>query len=249
MIKAIIIDDNPEIRSINKKLLAEYFTEVELVGEADSVDSGYNLIKETNPHLVLLDVEIIGGTGFQILQKLKQYSFKVIFITGYDKYALKAIKFHAIDYILKPVNATEFQQAVQSTLDLIEKDLPTNEQNNLFLNSFSQNSGPSKIILRTIDSMHLVDVSDIIYCKNDNSYTVFYLTSGDNIMVSKGLVFYEEILSESGFFRPHQSYLVNLQHIKKLDKSDGGFVVLDSGNEIPVSSRRKKAFIQFLENL
>jgi two-component system LytT family response regulator len=249
MIKAVIIDDNPEIRATNKKLLAEYFVDIELVGQADSVESGYNLIRETNPHLVLLDIEIIGGTGFQLLQKLKPYTFKVIFITGFNQYAMKAIKFHAIDYILKPVNVTEFQEAVQSTIDLIEKDFSTNEQSDQFLQSFNQNSAPSKILLRTLDAMHLVNISDILYCKNDNNYTTFYLVTGEKIMVSKGIVFYEEILADSGFFRPHQSYLVNLQHVKKVDKTDGGFVILDSAEEIPISSRRKKGLIHLLENL
>jgi two-component system LytT family response regulator len=249
MIKAVIIDDNPETRATNRKLLAEYFVDVELAGEADSVDGGYNIIRQTNPHLVLLDIEIIGGTGFQLLQKLKPYSFKVIFITGFNQYALKAIKFHAIDYILKPVNATEFQDAIQSTIELIEKDFSTNEQSDQFLKSFTQPSSPSKIVLRTLDAMHLVNISDILYCRSDNTYTTFYLISNDNIMVSKGIAFYEDILTDSGFFRPHQSYLVNLQHVKKVDKTDGGFVILDSSEEIPISSRRKKGLIQLLENL
>ncbi|MCF8366784.1 MAG: LytTR family DNA-binding domain-containing protein [Bacteroidales bacterium] len=249
MIKAVIIDDNPEIRATNKLLLSEYFIEVELIGEADSVESAYELIRQTQPDLVLLDIELNGGTGFQLLQKLKPYTFKVIFITGHDQYALKAIKFHAIDYILKPVNATEFQEAVQSTLEMIKSNLPSSGQNEQFLQSFSQQTRPGKIMLRTVTALHLVEISDILYCKNDNSYTTFYLATGENIMVSKGIVFYDEILAESGFFRPHQSYLVNLNHIRKVDKSDGGFVILDSGDEIPVSLRRKKALMQLLDNL
>jgi two-component system, LytTR family, response regulator len=249
MIKAVIIDDNAGIRATNQRLLAEYFVDVEVVGQADSVESAYALIRETNPQLVLLDIELNGGTGFQLLQKLKPYTFKVIFITGFNQYALKAIKFHAIDYILKPVNATEFQEAVQSTINLIEADFSTKEQNELFLHSFNQNNGPGKLVLRTLDAIHLVTISDILYCKNDNNYTTFFLASGSKIMVSKGLVFYEDILNESGFFRPHQSYLVNLQHVVKVDKTDGGFIILDSSEEIPISSRRKKGLLQLLENL
>ncbi|OQX80573.1 MAG: hypothetical protein B6D64_03040 [Bacteroidetes bacterium 4484_276] len=247
MIKAVVIDDSPEIRAINKLLLSEYFIEVDIVGEADSVESGYELIRQVDPHLVLLDIELNEGTGFQLLQKLKPYNFKVIFITGHDQYALKAIKFHAIDYILKPVNATEFQEAVQSTLGLIEKELPTQEQNEHFLQNLDKKGGSGKIMLRTINALHLVNISDILYCKNDNSYTTFFLSTGEKIMVSKGIVFYNEILSESGFFRLHQSYLVNLQHIRKLDKADGGYVILGSGDEIPISLRRKKGLIKLLE--
>lgn len=249
MIKTVIIDDNPEIRDTNKKLLLEYFTDVKVVGEAGELQSAFQLIQETNPDMVLLDIELSDGTGFQLLQKLKPYTFKVIFITGFHHYALKAIKFHAIDYILKPVNATEFQEAVQSTIDLIEKDLPTSIQNDHFLQSLSQQSGMSKLVLRTLDAIHLLDISEILYCKNDNNYTTFYLISGEKIMVSKGIVFYEEMLSEAGFFRPHQSFLVNLQHLKKVDKTDGGFVILKTGQEIPVSTRRMKNLLQMLEKI
>jgi len=220
-----------------------------LVGEAYSVDSGYELIQLTKPQLVLLDIEIIGGSGFQLLQKLKPYTFKVVFITAFNDFGIKAIKFHAIDYLLKPVNSVEFEQAVQSAVDLISKDMNTSEQTGHFLQSFIQNKIPKKIMLRTTNAMHLVNVTDILYCKNDNSYTTFFLDSNEKIMVSKGIVFYEEILSEFGFFRPHQSYLVNIQHVKKIDKTDGGFVILNSNDEIPVSSRRKKGLIALLDKL
>ena len=249
MIKAVIIDDNPEIRSINRHLLSEYFLEIELLGEAGSVEDAYRLISETRPDLVLLDIEIEGGTAFQLLQKLMPYTFRVIFITAHDHYALKAIKFHAIDYILKPVNATEFQQAVQNTLDLIKNDRGSEKQNEHFIQNFNAPGGPAKIVLRTQNALHLVNVADILYCKNDNSYTTFFLTTGENIMVSKGIVFYEEILCESGFFRPHQSFLVNLFHISRVDKNDGGFLILDSHDEIPISLRRKKALLQRLDHL
>lgn len=249
IIKAFIVDDDPGIRATNRKLLKEYFSDIELVGEADAVDLAFELINELKPHLVLLDIEIKGGTGFQLLQKLKPYSFKVVFITGFNDFGIKAIKFNALDYILKPVNAVEFQSAIESAVELISKDMNTGEQAEHFLQSFTQNTHSKKLMLRTTNALHLVSISDILYGKNDNSYTTFYLVSGEKIMVSKGIVFYEEILSESGFFRPHQSYLVNLDHVKRLDKSDGGFIILDSDVEIPVSSRRKKGLINILENI
>ncbi len=248
MIKAVIIDDDAGIRDTHKKLLSEYFPDITLAGEAASVEDAYDLIKKINPHLVLLDIEIIGGSGFQLLQKLKPYTFKVVFITGFNNFALKAIKFHALDYILKPANAIEFQQAIQSAIDLIRNDVSSNQQSDHFLENFQEKS-PRKIVLRTINTLHLVTISDIIYAKNDNSYTTFHLEDGEKIMVSKGIVFYEEMLSECGFFRPHQSYLVNLNHVKKLDKTDGGYVILDNEKEIPISSRRKKGLIELLEKI
>jgi two-component system LytT family response regulator len=248
MIKAVIVDDDAGIRDTHKKLLSEYFPDVNLAGEAASVDEAYTLIKSVNPHLVLLDIEILGGNGFQLLQKLKPYTFKVVFITGFNNFALKAIKFHALDYILKPANTVEFQQAVQSAIELIQQDVSSDQQNDHFLNNFQEKS-PRKMVLRTINALHLVTISNIVYAKNDNSYTTFHLEDGEKIMVSKGIVFYEEMLSECGFFRPHQSYLVNLNHVKKLDKTDGGYVILDNEKEIPVSSRRKKSLIDLLEKL
>jgi two-component system LytT family response regulator len=249
MVTAIIVDDDPGIRATNKCLLEEYFPEIQLVGEADSVDGACSLIREMNPQLLLLDIEIKGGTGFQLLQKLKPYSFKVVFITGFNEYAIKAIKFHAIDYVLKPVNVVEFEQAVRSALEMIEKSMKTAESSELFLGNVQQHNSPQKIILRTTEALHLINIADILFAKSDNSYTTFYLQCGQKIMVSKGINFYEDILSEHDFFRPHQSYIVNLHHVKRLDKSDGGFVIMDSKNEIPVSIRRKKALLEYLEKL
>lgn len=248
MIKAFIVDDDPGIRATNKKLLNEYFPNIELVGETDSLDSAYKEIRNLDPHLILLDIEINGGTGFQLLQKLKPYTFKVVFITAFNEFAIKAIKFHAIDYILKPVNSVEFQQAIQSAVDLIEQDLSTDEQTAHFVENFQQKS-PKKMVLRTLNELHLVNISDIIYAKNDNSYTTFYLENDEKIMVSKGVVYYEEMLAECGFFRPHQSYLVNLNHVKKLDKTDGGFIILDTKTEIPISARKRKNLIDLLEKI
>lgn len=249
MTKAIIVEDDPGIRATNKQLLGDYFPEITLVGETDSLDEAFHLIQELEPHLVLLDIEIKGGSGFQLLQKLKPYTFKVVFITAFNNFAIKAIKFHAIDYVLKPVNAVEFEQAIKSALDLIEKDFETQERNELFLQNGQTNRSPGKIILRTTEALHLINIENILFAKSDNSYTTFYLQNDDKIMVSKGISFYEDMLSDLDFFRPHQSYLVNLQHVKKIDKSDGGFVVLDSKHEIPVSTRRKKALMRFMEKL
>jgi len=249
MIRTVIIDDDAGLRTTNIRLLADYFPEVEVLGEADSVDSAYSLIQEVQPDLVLLDIEIKGGSGFQLLQKLKPYSFMVVFITAFNKYALKAIKFHAIDYVLKPVNAVEFEQAVQSAIHLINKNEQIQEQSDLLLNNIQPKNSQQKIVVRTTEALHIVHIPDILFAKSDNSYTTFFMQDGEKIMVAKGIVFYEDILADSGFFRPHQSYLVNLHHVKKIDKSDGGFILLNSKHEIPVSSRRKKALIELLELL
>ncbi len=249
MIKAVIIDDDHQMQELNSKLLKDNFSEVQLVGIADSVVNGIQLIRKTKPQLVLLDIEINGGTGFNILQKLDPYDFKVVFITAFNDHAIKAIKFSAIDYILKPVNEFEFCEAVKNAVSQIEAQIDTQEQNHFFLDLYKKEMQSKKIVLRTGEAFHIIDISDIVFCKSDNSYTTFYMDDGEKIVVSKGIREYDSLLNEFGFFRPHQSYLVNLNHAKKVDKSDGGFVVMKNKKEIPVSVRQKKSLIRLLNDL
>ncbi len=248
-IKAVIVDDNKEHRRVNSQLLEKYFPEIQVVAQADSVSTAVKKIKEYNPNLVLLDIEIKGGTGFDVLQQLKPYNFKFIFITAFNSFAIKAFKFSAMDYILKPVNDIEFQQAINSVLESLNSEEINIKQNNYLLEYYKKETQLGKIILRTSQALHVVDLTEIIYCKSDNVYTTFFLTTGEEIIVSKSLKEYVELLTEYGFFRVHQSYLVNLNYIKKVDKTDGGFVVMINRKEIPVSSRQRKKLIQILEKL
>ena len=249
MIRAIIIDDESAMQEVNSQLLAEYFPNIEHVGTANSITSGIALIQKENPDLVLLDIQLTDGSGFQLLQKLPSYDFKVVFITAFDSYAIKAIKFSAIDYILKPVNEIEFQQAIQRAVDLIKSKEHTESQVNVLMDSLKKEIQSKKLVLRTSDSIHVVDISDIHFCKSDNRYTTFYFEGGEKILVSKSLKDYEGLLKEYGFFRPHQSYLVNLNHIKKVDKTDHGFIIMKNKKEIPISTRQMKNLINLLDSL
>lgn len=249
MIKAVIIDDEPAMQEVNSRLLTEYFPDIELVGTATSIVGGIQLIQKQDPQLVLLDIELQDGTGFQLLQKLKPYNFKVVFITAFDNYAIKAIRFSAIDYIVKPVNESEFQQAIQRTINDIQSNLDSQLQANILMDSYRKEIQSKKLVLKTIESLHIIDISDILFCKSDNSYTTFYIRENEKIIVSKSLKEYEELLNEYGFFKPHQSFLVNLNHVKKIDKTDGGFIIMKNKKEIPVSIRQKKHLIRLLEKL
>jgi two-component system LytT family response regulator len=249
MIRAVIIDDEPENRSVNRQLLSGNFPEIEVVGEADSVENSVSLIRQQKPDLILLDIEIIGGTGFDILNRLKPYDFKVIFITAFNDFALKAIKFSATDYLVKPVNETEFIEAVEKSIRQIRSEENFSKQNEYLLDFFKKQNQLGNLVLKTADAIHLIEIADILYCKSDNAYTTFVLTSGESIIVSKSLKEYSEMLTDYAFFRPHQSYLVNLKHIKKIDKADGGFVILKNGKEIPVSTRQKKKILDLFEKL
>ena len=247
MVKAVIIDDEAYLREIIKSMLRDSYPDIEVSGEADSVSSGIETIRKIKPDLVFLDIEIKGGEGFDILDKLKVKNFKVIFITAFNDFAIKAIKFSAIDYILKPVNEDEFHTAVKRALFEIEKPILQKQIENFFNNY--HNLQNKKLVLRTSDNIHIVNVNDIVRCESDNSYTTFYISDGEKITMSRGIREYSEMLGDYGFIRPHQSHLVNLNFVKRLDKSDGGFLIMKDGKEIPVSSRRKQSLLQILDSL
>ncbi len=248
MTTVAIIDDEQDIREYHKGLLKQNFPDLEIVGEADSVEMGVKLIKESNPNLVLLDIELTDGTGFNLLQKVKPYDFAVIFITAHNDFAIKAIKFSALDYILKPANEPEFCMAIERALETFSKP-HTQEQLSNFMDVFEKRMQNRRIVLKTAESLNVVDVCDITYCQSDNSYTTIFMKDGSHILTSRGLKEYEELLTEYGFFRPHHSFMVNLNFISKLEKSDGGYLVMKDKKQIPVSTRRKASLIQILESM
>ncbi len=150
--------------------------------------------------------------------------------------------------MLKPIDENEFCEAVERAISNINNSR-LQEQIETFFNIYERKTQSRKIVLKTAEAINIVDISDIVYCKSDSNYTTFFFKNGEKVMISRGMKEYEELLSDYGFFRPHHSYLVNIQHISKLDKSDGGYLILKDGSEIPVSSRRKKYLVQILENL
>ena len=248
MIKAIIIEDEPDLRELSRSMLNANFREIEIVGETDSVDGGVELIKNTQPQLVLMDIEIKGGTGFNILQRVKPYTFKLVVVTAFNQFAIKAIKFSAIDYILKPINEFEFVAAIESALKLIEPGQMEQQMTQL-VEMYEKKAQAKKIVLRTKEAMHIVDISDIEFCQSDNSYTTFFISGEKKILVSKSIKDFSEILEECNFFRPHQSYLVNLNSVSRIDKTDGGFILMKNGKEIPISSRRKHIVFEMLNRI
>lgn len=247
MIRAIIVDDEVCFREMIEFLLNDYFPDIKVVATATGVNDAVDAIENHQPDLVFLDIDIIGGTGFHVLQKVKNRDFKLIFITAFNDFAIQAIKFSAIDYIMKPINEFEFKAGVEKAVLEIEKKEKISPLDNLFRNY--QEKTDKKLVLRTTQDLHVVNVPEIIRCQADNVYTTFHLTSGEKILVSKGLGEFVELLEGYGFVRPHQSHLVNLQFIKKLDKSDGGFLILKDKTQIPVSARRKQQIIEILNRL
>ena len=245
MISVVVIDDEPKARETIINILQLSPTEISVVGQADDVNSGFDVINEQNPDLILLDINLPDGTGFDLLKKFEKINFKVVFITAHEEYAVKAFKFSALDYILKPVASGELLQSVEKANETIHK-----EETELKLSAFLSNLDKiRKIVLKTAESIHVVNVKDIIHCKADGNYTNFYLTNGEKLMVSKTLKDYCEMLEQAGFFRTHQSHLVNLDHISRYDKTEGGHLVMDNESIVPVSSRKKETLFRLFESM
>lgn len=243
----VIVDDEPMARETIKSIIIDGFSDINIVGEADSVKSAVDIIKNTNPDLVFLDVDLTDGYGFDILTMLKPIGFKVIFITAHQEYAIKAIKFSAFDFILKPISVAELSDAINRAK--IEEDSKSQSLKwSVFFNNINSKEKKT-IVLKTSESIHLIHVDDIIKCEADNNYSTFYLVNGDKIVISKGLKEYEELLDGQGFFRVHQSHLINLRFVSRFDKRDGGFVVLTDKSHVPVSQRKKQKLLEFFESL
>lgn len=245
--KVLIIDNEPALRKGLNSLLHACCPEVTVTEEAGGVQAGLLHIKKMQPDIVLLDVEMEDGTGFDLMQQISDPCFQLIFITAHNKYAIEAFKFSAIDYLLKPVDPDALQKSIQKA----EKNIRNNnlqQQVQVLLNQLSgiQNKD-RKIVLKDIDNTWFVKISDILYCEAEGTYTRFFLQSTDPILVSKNLKEYEEILEPLGFLRTHHSFLANPDKIKSYDKTEGGALILEGGHSIPVSQRKKDFVMQVLE--
>lgn len=239
MIRTVIIDDEANARISLRALLMEN-SSIEIAGEAFCVADGVELIRMTKPDLVFLDVQMPDGTGFDLLEKLDEISFKVIFVSAYDHFAVTAFKFSALDYLQKPVDSEELKQA------LVKFSKPDNNQPAKIKVLLGNKSGIEKIVLPSQDELIFVKVDDIVRCESDNNYTCFYFQSGERILVSRTLKDYEELLEPLGFFRIHKSSLINLRYLKKYKKGEGGMVTLEDGTQLEVSRRRKDDFLKIL---
>lgn len=246
--KIALIDDDKNTRNQYKTIISEHFLEITEFFEAGSTKEGIALLKECDADVVILDIDLGDGTGFDVLQNIKPYKFSLIFSTAFNDFAIKAIKFSALDYILKPFDRDELIAAVEKAISMREKVNLEGQLKNFF-EHYDKTNQSKKLVLKTAGEFNIVEVTDVVYCQSDNSYTTFFFANSEEIIVSKSMKEYEELLSAFNFFRPHTSYLVNLNYVKKLDKSDGGFLILKTGKEIPVSQRKKARLVQVLEEL
>lgn len=237
MIKAVLIDNEAFVRKdVREKLLTYFGKEIVIIAEANGVVTGFNAISKHEPDLIFLDINMDDGTGFDLLNQCNSKNFDVIFITGFDQHAIKAIRVGALDYIMKPIDDEEFKQAVQKAIDQVEKE--NNLEKLIEISSeYFRGADRKRVILKTADSVYAIYEDDIIYCRSDGNYTTFYTQQLEKILVSKPLKKIEEILSENLFIRCHQSYIVNKNHVLKYNKQ--GVLIVHLDFKVPVSSRRK----------
>ncbi len=247
MIKAIIIDDIEQARITLKKDLQVYASDVNIIGEANGVVEGAKLLKTLKPDIVFLDIQMQDGSGFDLLDILKDIPFKIIFITASDAHAIKAFRYAAIDYLLKPVDPDELVAALKK---FREQKLNENEKYQL-LNDTLKNTQKTheRLALHTQDKIHIVNIADILRCESNVNYTEFYFLNGKKLLVTKTLKDFEDLLNDQGFYRVHQSHLVNTKFIKEFVKTDGGYLIMNDGSNVPVSTRKRPEVMKMLEDL
>jgi two-component system LytT family response regulator len=249
MLRAVIIDDIDAIRKDNMAMIKANCPNVSIIGQADSLASGIALIKQLAPDLVFLDVEMPDGTGFDLLQKLKPFAFKVIFITGYEDFAIRAFRFSAIDYLLKPLRATDLVEAVAKAEESLGNDVLEAKLNNLFAN-LERPKNLQKLVLKTTDKIYSVNVQDIVNCESDKNYTTFHFINAPSLVVSTNLKEYDTLLTPHQFFRTHKSHLINMAYFDHFVKSEGGnTIVMKNKTSIPLSVRKKDEFLILLDRL
>ncbi len=249
MYKIVLIDDEKKIQNSLKQIIENYAEDVQIAGIAYNVKSGIETINAINPDIVFLDIEMPDGTGFNLLEQLTSINFSLIFCTGHNGFAIKAFKYNAIDYVLKPFDIEDVVLAVEKAkenISLRQKDITIKQ-----LLDFNKTSTKKKdkIILKTATDIYIVKISEIYNCESEKGYTTFKFKGDRKITVSKNLKEYEGILKNHNFIKTHQSHLVNISYIDRFHKKDGTYIVLKNGREIPISVRKKEAVISVIENM
>jgi two-component system, LytTR family, response regulator len=247
--KILLIDNEDVIRNALREMVEAMSKGQFIIEEANGVQTGIEKINSFKPDIVLLDVEMNDGTGFDMLKQIENPQFKLIFTTAHNQYAIQAFKFSAIDYLLKPVDPIELNNALQKAKDNISGNALQNQLAVLMQQIGGKPEAERQIVLKDIDKTYFIKMNDILYCEAEGSYTKFYLSNAEPIFVSRNLRSYEELLAPAGFIRTHHSCLVNPTKIKIYDrKTDSGTLILEGGHSIPVSQRKKDFVIQLLEN-
>lgn len=248
-IKAVIVDDEKRSRDTLNGLINKFCPEVDIIGFADNYEGSLVLIRTQKPQLVFLDIQLNDGNGFQILEQLKPVNFEVIFTTAYDQYAIKAIRYSALDYLLKPVIPDELIDSVKKAQKKINSGQINESVHTLLENLNVVNNESNKIVLSTSEGMFVFKIDDIIRCESDDYYTRFFFSNRKPLLISKTLKQNEELLGDQQFIRPHKSHLININYISQYVKTDGGYILLTDGTKIPVARRKREMISEFLVKL
>lgn len=249
MLKVIVIDDNLEVRKKHCTLIKNNCPNLTLVGEAHSVESGIKVIEQFSPDIVFLDTQFSDGSSFDLLEKLSPNTFKLIFITDCENSAVKAFRFSAVDYLLKPLKTEDLIEAVKKAEESLRKELFDIKFSYLFSNP-ERPKNIQKLRLKTTDKIYSVNIQDIVNCQSEKNYTTFHFINAPKLVVSTNLKEYENILTPFNFFRTHQSHLINMSYFDHYVKSDGGNTVMMKNNAaIPLSVRKKEEFLALLDHL
>ena len=245
--KVLIIDDEKPTRTFIRKMLESFDLNLSVYTDGENVATWREAIEDIQPDIVLLDIQMPDGNGFDVLKNVKFKQFEVIFITAFQEFAVQAIKFSALDYILKPIDAEELHTAMTNALHVVE-----HKKDDTQFQALQHNIQPQhkrKLVLKTQESIFVIEIDDIVHCEADKNYTFFYLNDGKKILVSKTLKDYDTMLAGFSFFRVHQSHLINLNYVERYDKHDGGSVILKDGSSIPLSPAKKEQFFKSLDLL
>jgi two-component system LytT family response regulator len=249
MIRTIIIEDEPNSREMLTILLQRYKNDIEIIDVCPDPTEGIASIATHQPDLIFLDIQMPKMNGFEMLKKIGNINFEVIFTTAFDQYAINAIRISALDYLLKPIDDEDLAIAIQKCKDRLLHNNPVNQFEHLFNNLTNKNPLDKTLALSASDGISFIKMSDIVRVEANGRYAKFYLVNKETILVSKTLGDFEEILSANQFFRIHDSSIINLNHVKKYIRGDGGTVVLNDNTELDVARRRKEEFVKLIPRL
>jgi len=247
MINAVVVEDENRTLDLIIRTVETYSPNVSIVAQANDMKSGISAINEFEPDLVLLDIKLKDGSGFELIDHFKPPDFKTIFFSSYADYAIKAIKYNAIDYLLKPVKEEGLAQAIKKADDLIRYEEKLHAK--ALGESIKNLNNDHRLVLKSSDQIHIINIGDIIHVEADGNYSTFYLTDGRKVIVSKSTREFEEPLFDQGFHRIHKSHIVNINQMSYFDKVDGGTLVMCNGDEVPVASRKREMLLELFDNL
>lgn len=243
--KVFIVDDEQDSRAILKALISSGFPDIEIAGESDNIKESVAFLNSNAIDLLLLDIQLNEGSGFDVLHALRYTDFEIIFVTAHDEFALQAIKNNALDYLLKPIDRQEFYSAIKKCQKK-SRNQSTSQLKELIA-ELSKKKNPGSIQLPTQSGFKIVEVDTIIHCESESNYTRFYLNDGSKILVSKTMKEYQSILDQYSFVRIHHSHIVNIRFIREYVKGRGGEVIMENGNRLGVSESRKQHLLEVLK--